>query len=228
MGNFSRGGGRSSGGFSGGRSGGFGGGRSSGGGFGGRPTMHKATCSKCGNDCELPFRPSGDRPVFCSNCFDKQGGGASDRPSRFGGDRRERPSFGADREMNDAVCDKCGKDCQVPFKPTSGKPVFCSDCFKTEDRGDSRGGSRRDSTGGGSSEVTEQLKQLNAKIDKLVNALLPKEKTEAKPAKVEHVTVKELSVKKSKVEKKPKTKAKAVVKKAPAKNPSSKLRTGKK
>lgn len=38
------------------------------------------------------------------------------------------------REMHDAKCAKCGKDCQVPFKPTEGRPVYCSECFKKEDR----------------------------------------------------------------------------------------------
>ncbi len=33
------------------------------------------------------------------------------------------------REMFTAVCSGCGKDAQVPFRPTSGKPVYCSDCF---------------------------------------------------------------------------------------------------
>lgn len=33
------------------------------------------------------------------------------------------------REMHKAVCSECGKECEVPFKPTEGKPVFCRDCF---------------------------------------------------------------------------------------------------
>ena len=63
----------------------FGGGKPSfnrGGGFSGgnrdsRPQMHPAVCSTCGNACEVPFRPTGDKPVFCNNCFhrDDQGGG---------------------------------------------------------------------------------------------------------------------------------------------------------
>ncbi|MCJ7740838.1 hypothetical protein MUP32_06030, partial [Candidatus Microgenomates bacterium] len=40
---------------------------------GGRSQMYKAVCGKCGKDCEVPFRPSGDRPVFCSECFDRNG-----------------------------------------------------------------------------------------------------------------------------------------------------------
>lgn len=96
MGNFnkdrgSRGG--SGGGFGGGRSFGGGGGGSRGG-FGGRdggrPPMHDAVCGKCGQDCQVPFRPTGERPVFCSNCFDR-----SDRPARggFEENRSSRPSF---------------------------------------------------------------------------------------------------------------------------------------
>lgn len=35
-----------------------------------------------------------------------------------------------DIEMHKAICDECGEQCRVPFKPTSGKPVYCSDCFE--------------------------------------------------------------------------------------------------
>ena len=36
------------------------------------------------------------------------------------------------REMFEATCSSCGKEAQVPFRPTSGKPVYCSDCFRTQ------------------------------------------------------------------------------------------------
>ena len=43
--------------------------------FGGRDSgkrsMHRATCDECGQDCEVPFKPSGDKPIYCSNCFGK-------------------------------------------------------------------------------------------------------------------------------------------------------------
>jgi CxxC-x17-CxxC domain-containing protein len=52
-------------------SGGFGGG----GGMGGRPReFHKAVCSECKKECEVPFKPSGDRPVYCRDCFAKRKG----------------------------------------------------------------------------------------------------------------------------------------------------------
>jgi len=31
--------------------------------------MHKATCGDCGNECEIPFKPKEDRPVYCKECF---------------------------------------------------------------------------------------------------------------------------------------------------------------
>jgi len=45
-----------------------------GGGFGGgRPReMHKATCAECKKECTVPFKPSGDRPVYCKDCFSKR------------------------------------------------------------------------------------------------------------------------------------------------------------
>ena len=33
------------------------------------------------------------------------------------------------REMHKATCAECGSECEVPFKPTEGRPVFCRDCF---------------------------------------------------------------------------------------------------
>ncbi len=40
--------------------------------------MFPATCAACGAETEVPFRPSGDRPVYCRDCF-----GANKRASRF-------------------------------------------------------------------------------------------------------------------------------------------------
>ena len=41
--------------------------------FGGGPReMHKAVCSDCKKECEVPFRPSGDRPIYCKDCYSKR------------------------------------------------------------------------------------------------------------------------------------------------------------
>lgn len=57
--------------------------------------MHKATCSDCGNSCEVPFRPSGDKPVYCSNCFGAKKENSGERGSRkdFGPRPSSRPEF---------------------------------------------------------------------------------------------------------------------------------------
>lgn len=40
--------------------------------FGGSREMHKATCSECGQECEVPFKPKEDRPVYCRECYRKK------------------------------------------------------------------------------------------------------------------------------------------------------------
>ncbi len=57
-----------------------GGGYSSGGGGGydrGPREMFSATCSSCGREAQVPFRPSGAKPVYCSDCFTSQRGSNS-------------------------------------------------------------------------------------------------------------------------------------------------------
>ena len=36
------------------------------------------------------------------------------------------------REMHKAVCSECGQECEVPFKPHEGKPVYCKDCYQSK------------------------------------------------------------------------------------------------
>jgi CxxC-x17-CxxC domain-containing protein len=69
--------------------------------------------------------------------------GKQDGDHRSFGEKRNNSNFGRNRnsnfrrndfssekrEMHKAVCSKCGKNCEVPFKPTEGKPVYCKDCF---------------------------------------------------------------------------------------------------
>lgn len=37
--------------------------------YGGPREMFTATCSNCGQEARVPFQPSTDRPVYCSDCF---------------------------------------------------------------------------------------------------------------------------------------------------------------
>ena len=52
--------------------GGYSGGRSEGGYSSGPREMFSATCSSCGREAQVPFRPSGAKPVYCSECFTSQ------------------------------------------------------------------------------------------------------------------------------------------------------------
>ena len=47
----------------------------------GRREMHPTVCAECGKDTMVPFQPSGDRPVYCSDCYNRRGGGV--RTSRY-------------------------------------------------------------------------------------------------------------------------------------------------
>src|SRR5438876_8250781 len=47
--------------------------------------MFSATCSSCGQQAQVPFQPSGDKPVYCSSCFQQRGGGARGGGGGYGG-----------------------------------------------------------------------------------------------------------------------------------------------
>ena len=48
--------------------------RGGGGGYssGGSREMHTTTCASCGKEAQVPFVPRGDKPVYCSDCFQQQ------------------------------------------------------------------------------------------------------------------------------------------------------------
>ena len=48
--------------------------------------MYSATCSSCGNEALVPFQPRGDKPVYCSDCYQTvspSSGRSSERRSRW-------------------------------------------------------------------------------------------------------------------------------------------------
>lgn len=47
-------------------------GRHGGGGGGQQREMHVTACSECGREARVPFVPRGDKPVYCSDCFQRQ------------------------------------------------------------------------------------------------------------------------------------------------------------
>ncbi|MCX6772978.1 MAG: DNA-directed RNA polymerase [Candidatus Micrarchaeota archaeon] len=57
--------------------------------------------------------------------YDDDRGGYGGR----GGGRGGSGGYGGPRESHPAICSDCGKECEVPFKPSEGRPVYCRDCF---------------------------------------------------------------------------------------------------
>ena len=60
------------------------------------------------------------------------GGGYSSGGYSSGGYGGGRGASSAPREMFTATCSSCGREARVPFRPTNGKPVYCSDCFRSQ------------------------------------------------------------------------------------------------
>jgi len=120
--------------------------------------------------------------------FKGKGGGDWKAKKKFGGDFGDRDS--APREMHEATCSGCNKQCEVPFKPNGRKPVFCSDCFRKDENQDDRAsfGEKRSfredrgfdrpaphpndrSTDRGSSEICAELRTMNSKLEAILKAL---------------------------------------------------------
>lgn len=129
--------------------------RSGGGGdFRNRPvTMHQAVCDNCRKECQVPFRPTSGKPIFCSSCFEGSRGSDS-RPTNF-----------EEKRMFDAVCDECRNSCKVPFQPSGGKPVYCSNCF-----GEKKGAGSREN-GQSQPQFKEQFEVLSNKLDRILQLL---------------------------------------------------------
>jgi CxxC-x17-CxxC domain-containing protein len=120
-----------------------------------------------------------------------------------GGQRRESRNDGGSTEMFSATCSECQKKCDVPFKPSQDKPVYCSACFGMKKSGNElrgseghRGQRERKPFGNGKVnngpafssapagptaqnilELKQQVSALEVKLNKILDLLNP-----AKPA----------------------------------------------
>ena len=163
MGNF-QGGGNRGGGF---RGGNGGGGYRGGNGGGGRPsfrggdrgevTMHKAICDECHKECQVPFRPSGDKPIYCNECFSSK---------RNNDDRGPRKDFGGDRGPKRDFNDK-------PAQSSFSKPAVVQN------------------------DISKQLTDISTKLDRLTSAIerLTQSKQEVIKAPVVKTIAKKVEVK---------------------------------
>lgn len=152
----------------------------------GRPVMHSAICADCGQSCEVPFRPTGDKPVYCNNCFGKKAGFDN---NRFEQRDLERPSFRRDDQQD------------------SARPSF------RRDERDSRSDANN---------YKQQFEILNIKLDNILRLLFAKpagDKVSEKTAKDKYPAIKGVKkaakkeVKAKKVVAPPKTVKKIIVKK---------------
>lgn len=140
--------------------------------------MHQAVCDNCRKDCEVPFRPTSGKPIYCKNCFESNRGSDS-RPANFD----MRPMF-------EAICDECKNSCKVPFQPSGGKPIYCSNCF-----GEKKGAGSREN-GQSQPQHKEQFEALESKLDRILQLLDQKPQEQVVAAKVEPKVVKKRSSKK--------------------------------
>lgn len=104
-------------------------------------------CVECGaefvfTDGEQEFYASQgftSEPRRCPSCraARKAGQGGNRAPRSNGGVENSAATANArpPRQMYSAVCAECGKETQVPFQPTNGRPVYCSDCYRANNGG---------------------------------------------------------------------------------------------
>jgi CxxC-x17-CxxC domain-containing protein len=121
----------------------------------------------------------GDRGGFGKRDFGGKKFGGGDRGDRFGGDHKFGGGF--DRpQMHDATCSQCGKPCQVPFRPTGDREVFCNDCFRNKKHDKFSKPSfgskpsfapRHEQSAGGTEQFKKQFEMLNEKLEKILAAI---------------------------------------------------------
>ena len=95
-------------------------------------------CSDCGEEFVFTageqafYREKGltHAPTRCKNCRENR---KTQRDTGGGGGGRGRGApMGAPRELHATQCSNCGAETMVPFVPTSGRPVFCRDCYRQQ------------------------------------------------------------------------------------------------
>ena len=121
------------------------------------------------------------------------------RNNRFRRNFRDRGLRGP-VQMHRAVCDNCGNECEVPFRPTSGRPVYCSDCFE---KGNNRPKDNDQPQHREQPNYNQQFESLNKKLDNILRILETAVSEEVAEEIVDQAVVEEEAA--PKVEKKKKT-----------------------
>ena len=109
-------------------------------------THRTLTCVECGAaftfsaDDQAYHAQKGftNEPRRCPSCRAARRGQRGE--SSYGGGGGG--SYGGGREFFSATCASCGREARVPFQPRGDRPVYCSDCFRSQQGsyGGGRGG----------------------------------------------------------------------------------------
>jgi CxxC-x17-CxxC domain-containing protein len=93
-------------------------------------------CSDCGTTFtfsaqeqeQFASRGYTNEPKRCPSC--RQARKAQQFGSNGTSYRSGNYSYSSPRQMFPVKCSECGKDTEVPFEPRTGRPVYCSDCYR--------------------------------------------------------------------------------------------------
>ncbi len=100
-------------------------------------TMHKAVCASCGKTCDIPFKPTGEKPVYCRDCFAGR--------MAMGGDRSKRRD---PRKNSFSNRDVPNRDSRFGNRDNFPRDNFSNSKNNNED-------------------IKRDIEQLNDKVDKL-------------------------------------------------------------
>lgn len=196
---------------------------------------------------------------FKDGGFKRKGKGFGGKP-KFGGDRNNTNRSGGGKfgggkpggqpaEMFKAECSTCHKTCSLPFKPSTDKPVYCSDCFAKKNADREREEGRSSNSGRNENKaprsersprhdrpqaqpnyeltaMKRQLETIEARLNRIldiINPPLPPAKANRAP-EVEMVAVAQVPAKKAT----PKSEKSVVKKSAPTKKVATKKIAAKK
>ena len=89
------------------------------------------SCLDCGRSFTFT---AGQQEFFADKGFTNKPSRCDDcRAARKTGNREQRGgSAGASREMFKTTCSQCGGIAEVPFQPRTGRPIYCRDCFSSQ------------------------------------------------------------------------------------------------
>ncbi|NLY54344.1 MAG: zinc-binding protein [Firmicutes bacterium] len=85
------------------------------------------TCRECGS--EFTFT-AGEQEFYAARGFQNEPGRCPECRAARKAQNRGNGGMRQAREMHSVVCADCGKETQVPFRPSGDRPVYCQDCFQ--------------------------------------------------------------------------------------------------